>query len=238
MLRQRFTYDNSVANPRNPHSPPQRVTFGPNTTDEMGELWIQVLPASREDYETLNRDYGRIMLTQRLADLTSRVATSPDDAPVRTELAKTLIATGRAREAVPHLERAIALDEAGSAEAHYLRGMVEVQTGQAAAARESFETAVRRHPRHFAALNALGMLALRSDDIKQALAHFQQAVEAYGESAAAQANLGLAYLRLGRPADAVGPLEAALTLEPDNPKRRQMLEQAREAAQRQQGPRP
>jgi cytochrome c-type biogenesis protein CcmH/NrfG len=233
VLRQRFTYDNSKANPRNPHTPPRRVTFGPNTTDEMGELWIQALPASREDYETLNRDYGRIALTQRLADLTGRVAASPDHAPLRTELAKVLVAMGRAGEAVPHLERAIALDDDGSAEARYLRGMVEVQTGQAEAARQSFEAAVRRHPRHFAALNALGMLALRSDDIEQALGHFQQAVEAYAGSAATQANLGLAYLRLERPAEAVAPLEAALALEPDNPKRRQMLDQARDAARHQ-----
>jgi tetratricopeptide (TPR) repeat protein len=230
VLRQRFTYDNSEANPRNPHSPPRRVTFGPNTTDEMGELWIQVLPASREDYETLNRDFGRTAITQRLADLTRRMTAAPDDASLRTELAKALIAMGRATEAAPHLDRAIALDDAGAAEAYYLRGMSEVQAGATADASLSFESAVSRQPRHFAAHNALGMLALRRGDTERALVHFQQAVEAYGENAAAQANLGLALLKLGRPADAIPPLEAAFALEPDNPKRRQMLDQARAAA--------
>lgn len=230
VLHQRFTYDNSEANPRNPHRPPQRTTFGPNTTDEMGELWIQVLPASRDDYLTLNRDYGRTTLIQRLADLTRQVAASPEKATLRTELAKTLIAMGRAAEAAPHLEHAISLDDAGAAEAYYLRGMGEVQAGDSAAARHSFEAAVSRQARHFAALNALGMLAFQSGDTPQALEHFQRAVEAYGENAAAQANLGLAYLKLGRPVDAIPPLEAALALDPDNPKRRQMLDKARDAA--------
>jgi len=196
----------------------------------MGELWIQVLPASREDYELLNRDYGRTALTQRLADLARRVAATPDDSALRTEYAKTLIATDRANEAAPHLDHAIALDDAGTAEAHYLRGMIEVRSSQPLDAQKSFQQAVARQPGHFAARNALGLLALRNNQPESALAHFQQAVATYAENAATQANLGLAYLKLGRPADAIAPLEAALALEPDNPKRRQMLEDARTAA--------
>ena len=41
-LRMRMTYDNSAANPRNPNQPPKRVTYGLQTSDEMGELWMQV----------------------------------------------------------------------------------------------------------------------------------------------------------------------------------------------------
>jgi hypothetical protein len=39
-----FTYDNSAANPRNPHQPPVRVVWGQNTTDEMGDFWLQIVP--------------------------------------------------------------------------------------------------------------------------------------------------------------------------------------------------
>src|SRR5438105_3637835 len=35
-----YVYDNSAANPRNPHRPPQRVVWGPNTTDETRDLWV------------------------------------------------------------------------------------------------------------------------------------------------------------------------------------------------------
>ena len=43
-ISMRYTYDNSAANPRNPHRPPARVVWGQNTSDEMGDLWIQVIP--------------------------------------------------------------------------------------------------------------------------------------------------------------------------------------------------
>jgi hypothetical protein len=44
-----YVYDNSAANPRNPSQPPKRVRFGLQTTDEMGELWLQaVTPNPRE----------------------------------------------------------------------------------------------------------------------------------------------------------------------------------------------
>ena len=52
-LRVRFTFDNSTANPRNPHDPPVTVGFGPGATDEMAELMLQVLPVG--DADTLAR---------------------------------------------------------------------------------------------------------------------------------------------------------------------------------------
>jgi hypothetical protein len=43
-LSMRFTYDNSTANPNNRHRPPQRIKWGPLSTDEMGTLWLEVVP--------------------------------------------------------------------------------------------------------------------------------------------------------------------------------------------------
>src|SRR5262249_57121329 len=48
-IAMRYVYDNSAANPRNPHSPPARVVWGQNTSDEMGDLWVQVIPHSPAD---------------------------------------------------------------------------------------------------------------------------------------------------------------------------------------------
>ena len=39
----RFTYDNSEVNPRSPR-PARRVGWGQNSTDEMGALWVEVVP--------------------------------------------------------------------------------------------------------------------------------------------------------------------------------------------------
>ena len=57
-----FTYDNSAANPHNPNSPPQRVTWGGGSTDEMAGLHIQVLADNEEDLPELGRYlWGKIM---------------------------------------------------------------------------------------------------------------------------------------------------------------------------------
>ena len=45
-----WTFDNSAANPRNPHSPPRRVVHGPNSTDEMAELHLGLVPVDPADY--------------------------------------------------------------------------------------------------------------------------------------------------------------------------------------------
>jgi len=44
-----FTYDNSAENVRNPSSPPKRVHYGEQTTDEMALFFGQVVCANRED---------------------------------------------------------------------------------------------------------------------------------------------------------------------------------------------
>jgi mono/diheme cytochrome c family protein len=48
-----WVFDNSEANPANPHRPPQHVRFGPNTSDEMCEFHLDVIPVHLDDYDAL-----------------------------------------------------------------------------------------------------------------------------------------------------------------------------------------
>jgi hypothetical protein len=54
-----ITYDNSAENPRNPQQPPERVRWGPLSSDEMGDLWIQVLTRNDGDLAMLNHNFRR-----------------------------------------------------------------------------------------------------------------------------------------------------------------------------------
>lgn len=57
-----FRYDNSAANPRNPFSPPRRVVWGPDSTDEMAGLHLQVIPHNDDDARELGQAlWGKIM---------------------------------------------------------------------------------------------------------------------------------------------------------------------------------
>ena len=49
-------WDNSADNPRNPASPPVRVTWGEESKDEMGSIGLIVVPHEQADLATLQRD--------------------------------------------------------------------------------------------------------------------------------------------------------------------------------------
>ena len=52
-LETEMIYDNSATNPRNPTSPPVRVKWGPQSTDEMGSVTLHVVTVREEDTGTL-----------------------------------------------------------------------------------------------------------------------------------------------------------------------------------------
>jgi len=52
----------SERNPRNPSRPPKRVVWGPDSTDEMAGLHIQVIPARPEEAGELGQAlWGKLM---------------------------------------------------------------------------------------------------------------------------------------------------------------------------------
>ncbi|HLJ57721.1 MAG TPA: hypothetical protein VKT77_21980, partial [Chthonomonadaceae bacterium] len=52
-----ITYDNTSGNPRNPTSPPKRVRWGEQSTDEMGSVSLRLVAASDADLAALQQDY-------------------------------------------------------------------------------------------------------------------------------------------------------------------------------------
>ncbi|HXA48914.1 MAG TPA: IPT/TIG domain-containing protein [Candidatus Acidoferrum sp.] len=49
-----LTYDNSSNNSKNPNSPPKRIKWGENSTDEMGSLILNVVPKVASDIDPLH----------------------------------------------------------------------------------------------------------------------------------------------------------------------------------------
>jgi hypothetical protein len=66
-------WDNSADNPRNPTSPPVRVTWGEESKDEMGSISLMTVAHAQEEFSTLQDD-----LTRRRNELAfSRMRTDP-----------------------------------------------------------------------------------------------------------------------------------------------------------------
>ncbi|MEM6280208.1 MAG: cytochrome c, partial [Verrucomicrobiota bacterium] len=78
ILKTVISYDNSESNPDNPHSPPKRIKWGRESTDEMGSITLLGVPVEAEDITHLTRaaraDQARVIaeLGRELVD--SRVA--------------------------------------------------------------------------------------------------------------------------------------------------------------------
>src|SRR5262245_20474031 len=117
-IAMRYLYDNSAANFRNPHRPPARVVWGQNTTDEMGDLWIQMVPRASADFATLNLDAQRKRSAEDLTAYTKLLASDPDN-PLRHDAVSAIyLEAGRWDEAYTHLKRSVDLN-AKSAATHY-----------------------------------------------------------------------------------------------------------------------
>src|SRR6185295_7366527 len=83
----RWNYDNSADNPRNPNRPPKRVTFGQRTSDEMAELWFQVLPRNQADRELFTRAMRARLLSENIKGYEMMLQADRDNAALHDDVA-------------------------------------------------------------------------------------------------------------------------------------------------------
>jgi hypothetical protein len=93
VLHMRYAYDNSEGNVHNPHSPPVRVHAGNRSEDEMGHLWLQLLPVNVAP----GAPDPRLKLEE--AWMRNRLSKTPDDTMSLYNLAAALAGLGEFKEA-------------------------------------------------------------------------------------------------------------------------------------------
>jgi Flp pilus assembly protein TadD len=188
-LRMRYSYDNSASNPRNADTDLRRVQFGEQTSDEMGELWLQVLTTNPAERPALEADYVRNWaVPDTIARARLLLERNPDDAETRANLGAVLVMTGQIDAALVELKRALQSDP-NSARAHSHLGQIYLQRQDAAAARREFEKVLELDPDDFKARNNLGYILLVTGDPAAAAAHFERVLAQHPEEALARKNL-------------------------------------------------
>lgn len=213
-LEGRFVYDNTAENPLNPHRPPRRVLYGPRSEDEMGEIWIQVVPVEGEDLEPLTTDFARKDMTAKMAGWRHTLATRGDEPVAHVGLGTVAQAQGRLEEAIAHFRAALA-EEPDYAVARYNLALALESRGDVAGAAREYERTVREDPGHAAAHNNLGLIAARAGRLQEAVGHFEAAVAAEPAFPEAHNNLGNAYRQRGDLERAGEEIARALALAPD-----------------------
>jgi tetratricopeptide (TPR) repeat protein/mono/diheme cytochrome c family protein len=213
-IAMRYTYDNSADNPRNPHQPPKRVVWGQNTSDEMGDLWVQVVPRTGADLAALNNDIGRKMRAEDLAAYTRLLQADPNDASRHDGVAILYLQGGQTAEAIPHLRESLRLLPE-SAPTRYNLGLAFSGQRRFEEALSQFSEAVRIDPDHADAHNSLGALLHAVGRLDEAVAHYRRAVALRPDHVEAHGNLGHTLFLQGRAAEAIAEFRAALDLRRD-----------------------
>ncbi len=182
-----YVYDNSADNPRNPNTPPRRVSYGQQTGDEMAELWFQVLARNDSERTQLVTDLRREVLLEEIKGRRTMLRADPSNVALRDDLLLMLTEAGSLTEAADEAARSLALQPA-SAAAHYNLGTALMAVGRMEQAKGSFEKAVAIAPDHVMALYSLALVTDVSDRAR-AIQHLRRVLQLRPGWAAAESSL-------------------------------------------------
>jgi Flp pilus assembly protein TadD/mono/diheme cytochrome c family protein len=214
-LTMRFTYDNSAGNPANPSRPPVHVMAGPRSTDEMGNLLIQVVPASGADRRRLEDDATTREAAANVAVAELMVRTTPVNAENLAFLGASYVDVGRVPEGIDALTKAIAIDPK-SWKAHNEMGGALLKSGRAPEAVRAFQRATRLRPQDAFTQYNLGRALGATGAASAALSAFTRALALNPDFAEAHNEIGVVLFAQGRLTDALVHLRKAVTLAPSS----------------------
>jgi Flp pilus assembly protein TadD len=212
-LRMHFTYDNSSANSSRQHGPPRRVFWGPRSSDEMGDLWLRVVPRRREDAAILKEDFVDRELHSDIAAAEKRLQVDPADGGMHNKLGTLYLMAGRVDEAIAELERGLRL-KSEDVEAHNILGTV-LSRGRLPEAIQHLQKASQLAPDddrlHFNLGNALEL----SGRVNDAVHEFSRAIEINPSDADAHHNLGVALVSERKLDEGIQHLRRAVDIRPE-----------------------
>ncbi len=206
-IAMRITYDNSAANPRNPNNPPIRVKTGNRAEDEMGHVWLQVLPKPAPE----SREDARLVLQEAL--MRRRLEKYPADFLAHYNLGAVLQLRGKFAEAISCYRDALEV-EPDNATAHNSLAAALLLEGRIPDAIQQLRETLRLDPSYLNARYNLARALAASGDLNGAAAEYASFLSAKPDDAGAQAGLGSVYFLQRRYADALPHFREAARLNP------------------------
>ena len=190
-LSMEYRYDNSPSNPRNPERPAKRARWGQRSSDEMGDLWIQVLTRDESDLVTLAREFRTKVATEDAIGYEMEIERLPADAGLHDDAALLYLELGQPDRAVEHFQKTLAL-RGDVAQAHYNLGTALTVARKFDEAVYEYQRAIKIDPGYANAHNNLGNVFLAQKKYDEAIREFTEVVRLQPESAAALKNLAAA----------------------------------------------
>jgi Tfp pilus assembly protein PilF len=214
-LSMRFTFDNSTANPNNRSRPPQRVRSGPRSSDEMAQLWLEVVPRRQEDVALLNAEFSRRALMAAIAWAEHNAQVEPQVAAAHNLLATKYLQAGRLQEAQAQFEQALRLDPRDAEVLSNLGTLLQAQ-GQRAEGMQYIRRAAALKPRNDAVRFNLGAALLAAGQADAALREFRAAVALNPDNADAHFNTAMILGPRNHLDEAIAHLRHVVAINPRN----------------------
>lgn len=250
----RITYDNSSSNLRNPSHPPIRVRGGNRTIDEMGHVWLQVLPKkdSEEDprlilQEALMRrrlekypadflahyNLGalcqfRKKMGEAIVHYQQALEVAPKNATAHNSLGAALMTEDRLDEAVAQFRETLRIDPK-YLNARYNLARVLAAEGDLASSANEYYAFLKEKPDDPEAHAGLGAILFVQHRYDEALSHFREAARSKPNDADIQTDFGALLATQGDLEGAMQAFEQALKINPDHKTARADLIKARES---------
>ena len=175
VLHMDYTYDNSTGNLANPHSPPKKVTYGPESSDEMAELWFQFILNSLEDRKKF-KEKVRLKNKQVLIQFgQSNLGSETNDPDLLLITAQAHLAAGDQQAAFRTFSRVVRLDPKRF-DAWFNMGTMLRSSGQDDAAKQAFGNVIRIDPNDAEAYGSLGMIFKEEGKLEPAEKCFRAAL--------------------------------------------------------------
>ena len=175
ILHMDYTYDNSTGNLANPHSPPKKVTYGPESSDEMAELWFQFTLNSLEDRKNF-KEKVRLKNKQVLIQFgQSTLGSETNDPDLLLITAQAHLAAGDQQAAFRAFSRVVRLDPKRF-NAWFNIGTMLRSSGQDDAAKQAFGNVIRIDPNDAEAYGSLGIIFQEEGKLEPAEKCFRAAL--------------------------------------------------------------
>jgi Flp pilus assembly protein TadD len=219
LLHMRYVYDNSTSNPRNPARPPVRVHNGNRSTDEMGHLWLQVLPVHATERNSSGVEIDSRMLLER-AWMEHRLTRDPADSLAAYNLASLDSMSGNSAGAIAIYSKLAAAEPPNSPDAARIAtslGAAQQQNGDWQSALATYHHALTLDPNYADARYDLANLELQHDQYDAAASDYRVVLAKSPDDAAAHGGLGAALAQLQQPDAARAEFDHALALDPAQP---------------------
>jgi Flp pilus assembly protein TadD len=212
-ISMRYRYDNSDANASNPHRPVHRVTWGPQSSDEMGNLGVQVLPRSTGDAAALVASFAEHAARIDVDGAEILLKKDPDNAATETLVGSSYLRIGRVAEAIPHLEHAVRLDPRSANAENFLGGAL-LTLGRTSEAVALLRRATALSPRdEHLRFNLARALEVAGDTAGAARA-LRDALTINPNLAEGHEQLGVLLFEQGQLAQAIDHLQTAVRIAP------------------------